>query len=63
MTDQGGNTVYALTNPFGYYHFDGVASGQDYVMTATSKQYTFAARIVSVSDNITDLDFIAEPEK
>jgi hypothetical protein len=63
MTDQGGNTVYALTNPFGYYHFDGVASGQSYVMTATSKQYTFAARTVSVSDNITDLDFIAEAKE
>jgi hypothetical protein len=63
MTDQGGNTVYALTNPFGYYHFDGVASGQDYVMTVTSKQHTFAARLVSVSDSITDLDFIAEAKE
>jgi hypothetical protein len=63
MTDQGGNVVYAMTNPFGYYHFEGVASGQDYVVTVTSKQYTFTPRLVSVSDSITDLDFIAEPEK
>jgi hypothetical protein len=61
MTDQQGNTVYALTNGFGYYRFLGVESGHDYVVQVRSKQYTFAPRLVSVSDNIAGLDFVADP--
>jgi Carboxypeptidase regulatory-like domain len=61
MTDNSGNAFFALTNGFGYYRFIDVPSGQDYVVNVNSKQYSFTSRLITVSDNLTDLDFVAEP--
>jgi uncharacterized delta-60 repeat protein len=61
MTDSSGATRTATTNSFGFYHFSEVAAGATYVLTANSKRYSFdqPTQIVSVSDNISDLNFIA----
>jgi hypothetical protein len=50
------------TSAFGYYRFDEIESGMSYTLTVTSKQYSFAvpSRLVSVGDEITDLDFTAQ---
>jgi hypothetical protein len=63
LTDGAGNPRTVLTNPFGYYNFDGVTSGATYILTVKSKQYLFAdsPRAVTVQDNIKDVDFIASP--
>lgn len=62
MTDQSGNVRYALTNPFGYFHFKDVATGETYVFTAKDKRYNFgAAQTLNISDELTNLSFIAEP--
>lgn len=58
LTDANGLTRSTVTGPFGYYRFDDVASGVVYTVSVNSKQYTFAPRIVSVGDDITDLDFV-----
>jgi hypothetical protein len=52
----------AATSSFGYYSFDGISTGT-YMVTVSSKRYTFAApsRMVTISDNVTDFDFTAEP--
>lgn len=52
--------VYAVTNPFGYFNFE-VPAGQTYVVAVQSKQYHFAnpVQVVSVTDNVTELNFIA----
>lgn len=60
----GGNLtepLYALTNPFGYYQFDNVPAGEDYIVTVQSKQHSFALPFLflSVSDNITNADFVS----
>jgi hypothetical protein len=59
VTDSQGNTRTTLTNPFGYYRFDDVASGQTYAFSVRAKGYTFQPQIVTVADELTDLDFIA----
>ncbi|PYS99821.1 MAG: hypothetical protein DMF63_10005 [Acidobacteria bacterium] len=62
LNAQLGTRRYALTNPFGYYQFDNVQSGQTYSMFATSRFYTFPAAVdVVVNDNITNRDFVALP--
>ncbi len=55
--------VYALTNPFGYYTFRDIESGRVYVLSISSKRYRFTtpSRVVDLSDNAFDVDFVAEP--
>ncbi len=61
VTDSGGNTRIAITNPFGYYRFTNLSAGGMYTITASSKIYTFTPRSMLVNDNITDVDFVAAP--
>lgn len=63
LTDQEGNVRTALTNSFGYYRFDRIDAGQTVIVRISAKQYVFAdpTRIVTVQDEIADLDFTAEP--
>jgi hypothetical protein len=55
---------WALTSSFGYYSFDGLQTGT-YMVTILSKRHTFAVptRLVTISNNVTDFDFMAEPEE
>jgi len=59
LTDSQGIFRSVRTTSFGYYQFDDVVAGQTYVIAVVSKRYQFAPQILSVSDNITDLNFIA----
>ncbi len=52
MTNPSGNVQMAITNPFGYYRFEGVEVGANYIITASSKGYTF--------DNPTVVHFASE---
>lgn len=53
------------TGPFGYYRFTGVEAGQTYIITVTTKRYRLAqpTRVVSVVDDLFDVDFVAEPRE
>lgn len=62
----GGNLTdprYALTNPFGYYHFEGLETGEAYIIRVESKRYRFedTSRLINLYDNLADVDFIANP--
>lgn len=59
MTDLAGVVRTTYTAPFGYYRFDDVQAGETYVINVTSKRYQFTPRVVSVVDELTDVDFIA----
>ena len=50
------------TGSFGYYSFDGLQSGQTYVVTVNSQRYTFTvpSRVITLVDNLTDVDFTAQ---
>lgn len=59
LVDQNGGARTTRTSAFGYYRFNDVAAGQTYVFEVRSKQFRFAPRVVSVAEEIGDLDFVA----
>jgi hypothetical protein len=62
IDDGAGNVRLALTNPFGYYSFDNVATGSTYTMWVKSRLYTFPAPVqVTPTDNIVNQNFVALP--
>jgi hypothetical protein len=58
-----GLTRYALTNQFGYYVFDNVMTDDFYVLSISSKRYTFSpsTRSFTLTDNLADQDFVSIP--
>jgi alpha-tubulin suppressor-like RCC1 family protein len=59
LTDPQGISRRVLTSPFGFYRFDNVGVGETYVFTVSDKRYRFAAQLITVNDEVTDLNFTA----
>jgi len=57
--------IVATTGSLGYYTIDNLESGQTYVVTVNSKRYSFTApsQVISLVDNVVDLNFIADPQE
>jgi len=57
--------IIATTGSFGYFNFDGLRTGETYVVTVFSKRYTFSSpsRVITLIDNVVDADFIADPQE
>lgn len=62
LTDANGEPRSVRTSAFGYYRFDDVEVGETYIVNVRAKQFTFAnpTQVITVNDNIDDLDFIAQ---
>lgn len=65
VTLSGGNLTQPLmmkTNSFGNYKFDNLPTGETYVLTVSSKRYTFtpSTKTVNLNDEVTDADFAAD---
>lgn len=58
-----GETHTVISNPFGYYRFDGVQVGQTYILTVSAKRFYFenSTRVLFVSDEMREVDFVASP--
>jgi hypothetical protein len=54
-----GGRRYALTNPFGYYQFEGVSTGASYTVAVVSRLYTFTPQTIQVNGDLTDVNFVA----
>jgi hypothetical protein len=54
--------LFARTNSFGNYAFEGLLAGQIYVVNVTSKRYYFpqSSIVLNVEDNVAGADFEAE---
>jgi Carboxypeptidase regulatory-like domain/Protein of unknown function (DUF3616) len=50
----------ARTNSFGYFSIAGIPAGQTYIFEVRAKQYQFAPQVISVTEDVTDLNFVAE---
>lgn len=62
LTNQLGETRWAITSNFGYYQFDNVPTGQTYTLFVSgSKRYTFETRTFGLNEAIDNLDLIGEP--
>jgi hypothetical protein len=62
LTDLSGNIRQTTTNQFGHFSFEDVAAGETYIAQAIHKKYTFSPRVVSVAEDISDLNFTAGQE-
>lgn len=62
LTDSNGNSRIAQTGSFGNYRFEGLQSGQTYVVTVSRRGYTFTppTRSLTLSADVFGADFIAE---
>jgi len=56
--------VTVTTGSLGWYSFDGLRSGETYVVTVNSRRFTFStpSRVITLVDNVADADFVADPE-
>lgn len=62
LTGGGGPARLAITNSHGYYRFLNVAAGGTYSLSVSTKQrYTFTPQNLVINDNISNLDFVAQP--
>jgi CSLREA domain-containing protein len=59
ITDTRGLSRNTLTNSFGYFTFSDVRAGATYAVSVQHKRYTFEPRIVTVNDDLADLNFTA----
>ncbi|MCD9185577.1 MAG: carboxypeptidase regulatory-like domain-containing protein [Pyrinomonadaceae bacterium] len=57
VTDQNGVTRTVKTNSFGNFIFTDLQAGQTYIFTVFAKQYQFDPQVVTVSENVSDLNF------
>jgi Carboxypeptidase regulatory-like domain len=63
ITDSDGQIRYTSSNSFGYYRFDNLATGQNYVISVRSKRYQFgnATQSIFVGEDLAGVDFTALP--
>lgn len=61
ITDSNGVTRRTNTSSFGYYSFGNVVAGGTYTIEVSSKRYTFTHQTMQINDNLTDVNFVAEP--
>ncbi|MFM9904955.1 MAG: beta strand repeat-containing protein, partial [Pyrinomonadaceae bacterium] len=60
LTDQNGVSRRYVTAQFGYYRFDNITTGANYVVTVVSKRYQFNPVVIALSDDLAEFDLIAE---
>lgn len=60
VTSQTGERRAAITNSFGYFRFESIAAGAGYVFEISHKRYSFAPRLVDISEELNELNFTAE---
>jgi hypothetical protein len=52
------------TGSLGWFTFNGLQTGETYVVTVNSRRFTFStpSRVITLVDNVSDADFAADPE-
>jgi subtilisin family serine protease len=58
LTDMNGVKRTVTSNTFGYYSFDSLAAGANYMLTAGAKRYFFSPRTIVVTDTLSGVDLI-----
>jgi hypothetical protein len=53
-----GQTKFTQTNPFGYYRIADLPNEATYMISATSKKFTFAPKVIFLTDNLTGVNFM-----
>jgi len=61
LMDATGPSRAIRTNNFGYFTLDDIRVGRTYIASVRAKGYQFEPRVISVTDDIANLDFVALP--
>jgi hypothetical protein len=61
ITNGSNYTRTVRTGTMGFYSFSDVPQGGTYTITVRSNRYTFTPVNMQVTDNVTDINFVAEP--
>lgn len=64
MSGAVGEVRMAFSSSFGYFTFENVPVGEIYILTARAKQFQFSqsSQAVSVLEDVSDINFIADPQ-
>jgi hypothetical protein len=60
LTGTDGIVRSTTSNPFGYFEFSGLSTGETYTIEAASKRFTFVSRSVVIDSNAVDLELISD---
>lgn len=60
LTDMQGNSRTIRTGKFGAYRFTNVIAGETYILSVISKRYTYAPQIITVNEDMTEVNFTAQ---
>ena len=60
LTDSNGESRTVRTGKFGNFHFTDVMAGETYILTVSSKRYTYAPQVITVIEDLTELVFTAQ---
>jgi len=60
LTDSLGNARTVLTKKLGAFRFDDVEAGTVYTITISSRRYTFQSQVISVTENLMEMNFTAQ---
>ncbi|HLM59977.1 MAG TPA: hypothetical protein VK308_04185, partial [Pyrinomonadaceae bacterium] len=60
LTDMQGNRRTAQTTRLGTFRFTNVTAGETYILTVSSKRYTYAPQVITVTEDLTELVFTAQ---
>jgi hypothetical protein len=57
-----GERKYAITSSFGYYTFEDMTVGETYILSVSSKRYTFnpSSIVIDLQDGVTDANFVSQ---
>lgn len=61
LTDSQGNMRTATTNREGYFTFTDLQAGETYIFEVRSKIYRFNSQVVTVTENLDNVNFTAQP--
>lgn len=60
LTDTQGNSRTILTGKFGGFRFNDVTAGQTYILSVSSKRYTYAPQVINAMEDIEGLYFTVQ---
>lgn len=60
LTDREGTNYFTRTNDFGNYRFEGLFIGETYFIQPRTKNNAYSPKIIVVSSDLSDLDFVPE---
>ncbi|MDQ4120700.1 MAG: carboxypeptidase regulatory-like domain-containing protein [Acidobacteriota bacterium] len=63
LTDPDGYARRASTNALGYFRFESTEVGQTYIFSVFSKNYQFAPQVITVNEEIIDLNLTAQDNR